>query len=103
MEQSELLSRWSDLESGRGLHTAKAVSRRLSLLSLVICTLTAIAGIYFSPLSLAFAIPGIVIGYLIAERNALESRAAQWNTLREYIDWPKVRRELGAHSTKSSS
>src|SRR5262245_53625905 len=96
MERSEFLSRWSALESGSGLGEARAVSKRLSLSSLAICAFTAIAGLYFSPFSLVFVIPGIMIGYLIAERNALDSRAKQWAIFREYIDWPKVRQDLQA-------
>lgn len=98
MERRQLLSRWCDLESGRGLETAKSVSKRLSLSALAILVLTAVIGLFTSPFGLVFAIPGILVGYLIAERNALDARAEQWPVFRHYIDWPKVQRDLEVES-----
>jgi hypothetical protein len=94
MDKSELLSRWSDLESGGGHDAARKVSRRLSILSFAIYILTACIGLYLSPLSSLFVIPGILIGYLKAERNALDERVKQWPIFRDYIDWSKVRQDL---------
>jgi hypothetical protein len=94
MERSQLLSRWSSLESNGGIEAARGVSRRLTLLAFAICVLTVGVGLYLSPASLPFAIPGILVGYLVAERNALDDRAKQWPIFRDYIDWAKVRQDL---------
>jgi len=36
-----------------------------------------------------------VMGWVIAERNALKSRITQWPTFANYIDWARVSNDLG--------
>jgi len=51
---------------------------------------------------LAAGVPSIAIGWLIAERNAVDSRIKMWPTFSQYIDWQRVEKDLadgGPHST----
>ena len=45
------------------------------------------------------AVAATVMGWVIAERNALRSRIAQWPTFKRYIDWKRVQEDLRADTT----
>jgi hypothetical protein len=94
MKSNEILSRWLAIESGNGLQKARRIARSLSIAALVFCIGIGLAVMRFGPTSLLFAIAGLVVGWLIAERNALDARIANWPTYRQYIDWPRVRKDL---------
>jgi hypothetical protein len=40
-------------------------------------------------------VPGVAMGWMLAERNALQSRIGQWPALSEYLDWTKIERDFG--------
>jgi hypothetical protein len=40
------------------------------------------------------AVASAIMGWIIAESNALRNRLAQWPILRRYIDWKHVQEDL---------
>ena len=90
----QLLNRWESLRSGTGLARATAVSRTLWLLGLALF-LVVVIGLYYMFPPAALVAASAVMGWVIAERNALKSRLAQWPTIASYIDWERVRNDLG--------
>lgn len=82
------------LRNGDGLSQAGRTSRALSLAALSLGILVAcglFSGVVPSWLLVAMSIP---IGWLIAERNALDARSQQWQTVSQYIDWSRVENDL---------
>jgi len=57
--------------------------------------LVVVFGFYYmlSPAILIAA--SAVMGWIVGERNALKSRLAQWPTVANYIDWERVRNDIG--------
>jgi hypothetical protein len=89
-----LLSRWVAIERGDGIEQLRRITRYLTVGAFAICVAVVLLGIYFALPPLLFVFPGIAIGWLIAERNALQSRVAQWPVIRRYIDWARVDNDL---------
>jgi hypothetical protein len=79
---------------GDGIEKGRQWVRYLSIVAFVF---TAIA-VFLSTLKgiwpLLLFVPGVAVGWLLAERNALQSRIEQWSTLSEYLDWPKIERDF---------
>jgi hypothetical protein len=94
MQPKDILTRWMNLEEGTGLAKAKLASRYLSIASFTICIAIALMGGYFELPWWVLVVPAVVVGWLIAERNALNTRVAQWPVYRKYIDWSRVRADL---------
>jgi hypothetical protein len=94
MHPNDILTRWLNLEEGTGLAKAKLATRYLSIASFIICVAIALMGAYLKLPWWVLVVPTAVVGWLIAERNALEMRIAQWPVYRQYIDWSRVRADL---------
>ena len=72
---------------------AGATSRTLRIVGLVLCVFVVFAVVY--RLHPAFvAVAAAVMGWVIAESNALRTRLAQWPIFKSYIDWKKVEEDL---------
>jgi hypothetical protein len=92
-ETKELLTRWQSLEKNGGLQRAGATARTLRIVALVLCIFTVFAVVYrLHPVFVAVA--AAVMGWMIAESNALRTRFAQWPIFKSYIDWKKVEEDL---------
>jgi hypothetical protein len=100
METRDILARWIAIETG-GIDGARRRAKQLSLAAFVLCVGVALVSGFIQLPGLAYVIPGALIGWLVAERNALESRCAQWATFRKYIDWPRVHEDLRRHAETS--
>jgi hypothetical protein len=88
-----LLARLDSLENGEGIRRAKSASRVLFLVGLLLAMFVGIAMAY--GLHSGFiAVAAAAVGWIIAERNALRSRIAQWPIMRNYIDWQRVQEDL---------
>ena len=88
-----LLTRWQSLEKNGGLQRAGATARLLWIVGLVLCTLVVFAVV--CRIHPAFvAVVAAVMGWVIAESNALRTRLTQWPILKTYIDWKKVEEDL---------
>lgn len=95
--KENILKRWQMLREGDGLQHAKRLTlilRVASLLALV-AILTAIT---MDAHPAMVALLATVMGWLIAETNALRLRLAQWPIMEVYIDWERVRADLTTQS-----
>jgi len=92
-ETRELLSRWESLRSANGLAHATSMTRILWLLGLVLF-LGVVIGLYYALYPAVLAAASAVMGWVIAERNALKSRMSQWSIFSRYLDWERVRDDL---------
>ena len=90
----QLLDRWERLRSGTGLARATSASRALWLIGLALFFVV-VLGLYYRLPPAALVAASAVMGWVIAERNALKARLAQWATISSYIDWERVRNDLG--------
>jgi hypothetical protein len=88
-----LLQRLVSLEDGDGLRRATSLSRVLFGVGLLLSVFVGYAIVYRLHPAL-IAVAALVIGFVIAERNALRSRISQWPIFRGYIDWQRVREDL---------
>jgi len=95
-----LLKRWQSLEEDNGLQRARFIARTLWLVGLALC-LFVLLGVVFKLPSAVVAISATVMGWRIAESNALRTRIAQWPILRRYIDWKRVREDVGSDDSKA--
>ena len=92
-ETRQLLARWQALEGEDGLRRAALTARILWLVGLGLAMFVALAMTY--RLHPAFvAVGAAVMGWTIAERNALRTRLTQWPIFRQYVDWKRVKQDL---------
>jgi hypothetical protein len=91
---TQLLNRWESLRTGAGLARATSVARALWLLGLALF-LVVVIGLYYMLSPIVLVVVSVVMGWVIAERNALKSRVTQWPTFANYIDWARVSNDLG--------
>jgi hypothetical protein len=63
------------------------------VVGLVLCIVVAFAVVYRLHPALT-AIAAAAMGWVIAERNALRTRIAQWPSFKKYIDWKRVHEDL---------
>ena len=89
-----LLSRWQSLRTEVGLKRAASVARWLWLVGLILALVVAF-GLYYELPPLAVAAAAAAMGWVIAERNALNLRISQWPVVASYIDWGRVTDDLG--------
>lgn len=90
-----LLARWWSIENGDGFQRATRLVRVLSILEIAVTALLVIGFVrQWHPVAVAAG--AAVLGWVVSERNALETRMAQWPIARKYIDWDRVGRDLGA-------
>src|SRR5258708_36274832 len=90
----DMLTRWLSLEKGDGLRRAGFMARVLWIVGLLLCILVAL-GVAFKVHPVAVAVPAAVMGWIIAESNALRSRLAHWPIFKRYLDWKRVEEDLG--------
>ena len=92
-ETRQLLARWQALEGGDGLRRAALTARILWLVGLGLTIFVALAVAYrLHPAFVAVGAP--VMGWTIAERNALRTRLTQWPIFKHYIGWSRVKQDL---------
>jgi hypothetical protein len=96
IEAKQLLQRWESLRSGTGLTRAASVARALWFFGLVLF-LIIVVGLYYGLSPVVLVIVSAVMGWVIAERNALKLRIAQWPVLAGYIDWTRINNDLNAN------
>jgi hypothetical protein len=94
IETKRLLTRWQAIERGDGLRRAASTARALWLVGLVLLMFVVLAVVYRLP-SAFVAVAAAVMGWTIAERSALRSRIDQWPVFRSYVDWERVKHDLG--------
>ena len=92
-EARSLLVRWQSLERGDGLKRAQSVVQYLTAAGFVLW-LVVVVGLYFRFHPAAIAAFAAVTGWVIAERNALRIRLAQWPVFSRYVDWRRVQEDL---------
>lgn len=93
-ETRQLLSRWQSLQKDGALQRAASIARALWFVGLALSIFVVFAVIY--RLHPAFvAVAAALVGWLIAESNALRTRIGQWPIFKNYIDWKRVEEDLG--------
>ena len=92
-DTKQLLTRWQSLEKDGGLQRAASTARALWLVRLVLCIFVVFAVIYRLHPALV-AVAAAAMSWVIAERNALRTRLAQWPIFKTYIDWKQVEEDL---------
>jgi hypothetical protein len=95
-----LLMRWRSFESGSGMKLVTSMARFLWFVGLALCAIV-VFGVMYGLHSAAIAGAAIALGWVIAERNALRSRQAQWPIFKQYIDWQKVQKDLGESNSSA--
>jgi hypothetical protein len=91
-----VLKRWKALKDSDGIQRTQRFSRHLSLAALLLCFPVAYGCLYGGLPSWLLVAMSITIGWLLAERNALDNRVKLWPTINKYIDWSHVDRDLCA-------
>ena len=99
-ETKQLLIRWQSLQKGDGLRRADSAARALRLVGLVLCVLV-VCGVDFNLHPAVVAVAAAVMGWVVAESNALRTRLAQWPIFKHYIDWRRVLEDLKEGNTDS--
>jgi hypothetical protein len=92
-ETEVLLLRWQSLSRSDALERAKSAALGLGAVSFVGAGLVVIAIVQDA--SAVWVAPGAaVVGWLVAEANALRTRIAQWETFKRYLDWQRIELDL---------
>jgi hypothetical protein len=92
------------LEKGTGVEDARRVSRWLSVGGLVTCMAVCLfATLVFGPWSMTVVMPSVVVGWMVSERNAVDSRIQQWPTMRRYINWKAVEADVLSETERLTS
>src|SRR5262245_3122725 len=92
-ETKRLLLRWQALNKPDGLQRAKSMALTLWIFGFIVVIVIAVA-IANGRSALWVTCGGVVVGWLIAETNALRSRIAQWRTFQRYLDWSRIEQDL---------
>jgi hypothetical protein len=92
-ETKRLLLRWQALSKPGGLQRARSMALTLCIFGFIVAIVVAVAIVKgHSPVWVALG--GVVVGWIIAETNALRSRIEQWDTFQRYLDWARIEQEL---------
>ena len=94
MARQEMLGAWVAIERGNGSARVLRTGRYLSFAAFAVTVATVLVSMNFELPRLVFFAPGVLVGWLIAERNALADRLSKWPILRQYIDWSHVDADL---------
>ena len=89
----QLLNRWQSLKEDGGLQRAASMARTLWFVGLLLC-LFVVFGVICRLHPALIAVASAVMGWVVAERNALRTRIAQWSVFKTYIDWRRVEEDL---------
>src|SRR5512138_2184066 len=92
-ETKRLLLRWHALSNPGELQRVKARALTLWIFGLIVFLVVGVA-IAKGQSAVLVAGGGMVVGWLIAETNALRSRIAQWDTFKRYLDWTRIEQDL---------
>ncbi|MDR3413484.1 MAG: hypothetical protein P4L87_21435 [Formivibrio sp.] len=92
-ETRQLLNRLQSLEQDGGLQRAASTARKLWIVGLALF-MVVVFGVLYGLHPALIAVAAGVLGWVIAERNALRVRAAQWPIFKSYIDWKRVQDDL---------
>ena len=92
-ETKQLLTRWQSLQKDGGLQRVASLGRLLGIVGCVLC-LFVVFGVVCRLHPASIAVAAAVMGWVVAERNALRTRAAQWPIFKNYIDWKRVQDDL---------
>jgi len=88
-----ILRRWHALHQGEGLKHAMRVCRILWALGFIACLAT-IACVLLGLHPIFPTLISAVMGWLVAESNALRTRLSQWPVMESYINWDRVQSDL---------
>jgi hypothetical protein len=69
------------------------MARIFWFIGLALCMLV-VFGLFYGLHPTIVAGAAAIMGWIIAERNALHTRLNQWTILRRYIDWNRVQADL---------
>ena len=92
-ESKRLLLRWQALNKPDGLQRAKSMALTLWIFDFIVVVVVAVA-IAKGHSAVLAACGGAVVGWLIAETNALRNRIAQWSSYQHYLDWQRIEQDL---------
>ncbi len=88
--EKQILQTWLTLKENGGLLKAKKAKNTLLFFGLLLSFL--VAYMLFHKLNPIYSIlPLVLIGWSIAERNALCSRIESWPKLEKYLNWELIR------------
>jgi hypothetical protein len=90
----DVLMRWRSLEKGDGLAVAASLAKTLWGVGLILCGIV-VFGVMYGLHPVGIAIAAVALGWIVAETNALRTRATQWPIFKQYIDWQRVYQDLG--------
>jgi hypothetical protein len=92
-ETKQLLTRWQALENDGRLQRAASMARALWFAGLVLCIFVVFA-VYYRLHPAFVAVAAAAMGWVIAERNALQTRLGQCPIFKTYIDWKRAEEDL---------
>ena len=75
------------------MERAKFASRKLFFIGILLTGIVAVL-MFFKANSIFIALVSAVIGWSIAERNALRSRINLWPKLEKYLSWEAIHERL---------
>jgi len=92
-ETKSVLLRCKGLSQPETLQRAKSIALWLRLAGLVVACLVVVA-IAKGFSSVWVAVGAVVVGWLVAETNALRTRLSQWGTFSRYLDWQRIEQDI---------
>jgi hypothetical protein len=92
-ETKQLLTRWQSLQNEAAFKRASNVARSLWFVGFALFIFV-VYGVVYSLHPALVAIGAAAMGWVTAERNALQTRIYQWPIVRNYIDWQRVENDL---------
>ena len=75
------------------MQRAQKMTRGLAVVGFGLC-LVVVLGLIYHLHPAIIAIAALLDGWVLAERNALQYRIAQWPHLSRYIDWSRVEEDI---------
>ena len=89
-QEQETLQRWVAIEDSTGIDAALRMVKNLTVGSISL-TILIVCAFYFNFHPAIVSVLSILLGWSVAERNALRSRIKLWPQLRKYLDWKLIR------------
>lgn len=95
-QERKTLKRWIAIEDGTGIDVATRIKRLLFVVGMCLSILILFSIVHgFHPAIVS--VLSVLLGWSLAEGNALRSRIEQWPHIRKYLNW-KLIRENAKHS-----
>jgi len=88
-KENHILQTWLSLKEAGGLLKAKRASNILLIIGLVISILL-VFSIFYRLNPIISVILSFILGWSIAERNALRIRIEMWPKLEKYLNWDVI-------------